>query len=302
MIKTFSWPPGKVIDGRYQVVTTLGSGGMGAVLHVRDLTDQQEYAMKVVIPDSDFNDLEERFMREIIITRNVSHPNVVQTHGSGKAENGAYYLIMELLAPGEDLAAIIDLKGQLPQRLALAYTKQILEGLKACHEKDIVHRDLKPQNLRVVNWRGQDLIVITDFGLARFLKSSEPEVPSAGLYQTSPSRANGSPIYMAPEAFTSPGDVDVRSDLYSVGITLYEMLTGTPPWSGRSTMQLMGQHVYTDVPPLSKRCNTELHPVIERFVLTLLAKKREDRYQDCDQVLTFIKQIETALGWTKPEP
>lgn len=291
------WPKGQVLNGRYEIMGLIGTGGMGAVLHVKDLETGKDLAAKIATQLNSMV-MSERFEREIYVTSLFKHPNIVQAFDSGTTVDGSRYLLMEYLCPGRDLGKIIRDKGFIEARQALTYTSQIAIALRACAEKGVVHRDLKPSNIRVVEEQDKERVVLTDFGLSRLLVDHPCNERRVRLYQTSANRTSGSPVYMAPERFKDPTLVDVRTDLYALGVSLFEMLTGELPFSGRSTIQLMGNHCYTQPDNVrDRRPELAIPEVIARFVGTLLEKELDDRYKSAEEVLVFIDQIQQVLGW-----
>jgi len=202
--------PGRLVAGRYRIIALLGKGGMGEVYRADDLTLGQAVAMKF-LPDEAARDesLLERFRNEVRMARRVSHPNVCRVYDVGEVE-GQTFFTMEYI-DGEDLASLLRRIGRLPADKAVEIARQLCAGLAAAHAKGVLHRDLKPANI-MLDGRGQ--VVITDFGLAGVADNIRgPEVRS------------GTPVYMSPEQLTGK-EVTMRSDIYALGLVLYEVFTG----------------------------------------------------------------------------
>jgi serine/threonine-protein kinase len=244
--------PGRLLAGRYRIIALLGKGGMGEVYRADDLTLGQPIALKF-LPDEAARDegLLERFKNEVRIARRVSHPNVCRVYDVGDVE-GHNFFTMEYV-DGEDLASLLRRIGRLPQDKALDIARQLCAGLAAAHTKGVLHRDLKPANL-MLDGRGQ--LVITDFGLAGVAEQIQgAEVRS------------GTPAYMAPEQLAGK-EVSVRSDIYSLGLVLYEIFTGKRAFSQKSDAagRAAGDRTLSRPSSVVK----DLDPVIERVILRCL--------------------------------
>ena len=244
--------PGTVIAGRYRIITLLGKGGMGEVYRADDLTLGQAVALKF-LPSRAGSDeaLLDRFRSEVRIARKVSHPNVCRVYDVGDVDGQAFFT-MEYV-DGEDLASLLRRIGRLPQDKALDIARQLCAGLAAAHSKGVLHRDMKPANV-MLDGRGQ--VVITDFGLAGV----------AGQIQGSDVRS-GTPAYMAPEQLAGE-EVSVRSDIYSLGLVLYEVFTGKRALSDKLTVAERSSRTQTLSRP--SVVVKELDPAIERVILRCL--------------------------------
>jgi hypothetical protein len=248
--------PGRLLAGRYRIIALLGKGGMGEVYRADDLTLGQPVALKF-LPDEAARDagLLDRFKNEVRIARRVSHPNVCRVYDVGEVE-GHTFFTMEYV-DGEDLASLLRRIGRLPEDKALAIARQLCAGLAAAHTKGVLHRDLKPANI-MLDGRGQ--VVVTDFGLAGIADQIQgAEVRS------------GTPAYMAPEQLAGK-EVSTRSDIYSLGLVLYEVFTGRRPFSeGSAKTKKEGTSSRTDR-TLSRPSTIvkDLNPVVERVILRCL--------------------------------
>jgi serine/threonine-protein kinase len=268
---------GTVLSGRYRLESKLGSGGMSTVFLARDETLERWVAIKVMHREiSDQPDQIERFRREARAVAQLSHPNVVAVIDAG--EDGGYpYIVLEYVQ-GETLKQRIDRLGRLPVDEAVAYAIEIGRGLAAAHARRLVHRDVKPQNV-LIDSEGR--AKVTDFGIARSLESD-------GLTKTG--RVLGTTDYVAPEQAMGHG-VDSRSDIYSLGVLLYEMLTGEVPFRAETVVGVAMKHVNEEMPDVQAvrpEISSALAAVIERST----AKDPGKRYED---IGAFLRDLEGAL-------
>src|SRR5579859_3088006 len=244
--------PGRLLLGRYRIIALLGKGGMGEVYRADDLTLGQAVAIKF-LPEEATRDegMRERFRNEVRIARRVSHPNVCRVYDVGDVE-GQTFFTMEYV-DGEDLASLLRRIGRLPQDKALDIARQLCAGLAAAHTKGVLHRDLKPANI-MLDGRGQ--VVITDFGLAGVADNIRGnEIRS------------GTPAYMAPEQLAGK-EVSTRSDIYALGLVLYEVFTGKRAFAGKSEGAARGADDRTPSRPSS--VVKDLDPIIEKVILRCL--------------------------------
>lgn len=265
---------GSVFAGRYRVDARLGQGGMGVVLKVRDLHLDEDVALKVVRPelaaDPAFLD---RLKGEIRLARRVSHQYVLRTHDFGEA-GGIPFVTMEYLK-GATLRSLLDSRGALPLPLALRIARQLAEGLEAAHAVQVVHRDIKPMNV-LFDLRGD--VRIMDFGLA------VPATAAGGA-----GTVTGTPRYMAPEQIRGEA-VDGRADLYALGVVLFELCAGVPPFTAPQVADLLDQHLHTAPPDLAGRV-PGLPAEVADLVARLLAKRREDRPAWAAEVVASLKGL-----------
>jgi len=252
--------------GDYQILAVLGRGGMGAVYRVRNLLSHREEAMKVVLPgmDADSN-AAERFLREIRVQASLRHPNIVELRTA--VRSGDQVLMILELVDGWSVASKLK---QEPLRFDVAFhiIDEILDALAYAHKHGVIHRDIKPANIMVTS---SGITKLTDFGIAR--SASEDRITNASV-------AVGSLHYMSPEQIRS-NIVDERSDLYSLGVTLYEMLTGRLPVEGDTAYSVMHCHL-TQTPPSPAALVPGLSPGIANVVMKALAKAPEDRFASAE--------------------
>jgi serine/threonine-protein kinase len=272
---------GEIFAGRYRVESVLGRGGMGVVLRVHDLQLEEEVALKVIraglAADPAFL---EQLKQEIRMARRITHRYVLRTHDFGEAE-GIPYVTMEYLK-GVTLRNLLDGRGRLPLALVLRIARQVAEGLEAAHAVGVVHRDIKPMNV-LFDMRGDAKIM--DFGLAAPLATGGPG-ETGGL--------QGTPRYMSPEQVLGER-VDARADLYALGVMLFELSSGAPPFESPRMADLLNLHLKAPVPALA-----DLVPdtpwELALLVTRLMAKRREERPQSAAEVVEILKMLASGGG------
>jgi serine/threonine-protein kinase len=267
-----------LFDGRYRILRKLGAGGMANVYLAEDEELGRRVAIKI-LNDRYANDelFIERFRREAKSAAALSHPNIVSIYDRGEAE-GTYYIAMEVIE-GRSLKELILTRGPLPIPQAIAFTLEILDALRFAHRHGIIHRDVKPHNILI----GGERLKVTDFGIARAGASQMTEAGSImGTAQyLSPEQARGAPV-------------TASSDLYSVGIVLYEMLTGKVPFSGDSAIEIAMKHL-NELPKPPSKIRPEIPPDLDQVVLRALAKAPEDRYQTAEEFAEDLHRVEAGL-------
>jgi eukaryotic-like serine/threonine-protein kinase len=267
-----------LFDGRYRILRKLGSGGMANVYLAEDEELGRRVAIKI-LNDRYANDelFIERFRREAKSAAALSHPNIVSIYDRGQAE-GTYYIAMEVIE-GRSLKELILTRGPLPIGQAIAYTLEILDALRFAHRHGIIHRDVKPHNILI----GGERLKVTDFGIARAGASQMTEAGSImGTAQyLSPEQARGAPV-------------TASSDLYSVAIVLYEMLTGKVPFSGDSAIEIAMKHL-NELPKPPSKIRPEIPEELDQVVLRALAKAPEDRYQTAEEFAEDLHRVEAGL-------
>src|ERR671926_1573909 len=271
---------GTLFDGRYRILRKLGTGGMGNVYLAEDQELGRRLAIKILnerhAADEQFV---ERFRREAKNAAGLSHPNIVSIYDRGEAE-GTYYISMEYL-DGRSLKELILARGPAPVSVAIDYARQILAALRFAHRNGIVHRDIKPHNV-LVDSEGR--VKVTDFGIARAGASQMTEAGSiVGTAQyLSPEQAQGAPV-------------DGTSDLYSVGVVLYELLTGTVPFAGETPVELAMKHLSTTPePPSAKRA--EIPRDLDMIVLRALGKDPAERYQSAEEMDADLARVQRGVA------
>jgi tRNA A-37 threonylcarbamoyl transferase component Bud32 len=262
---------GRVIDDKYRIDAEIGAGGMATIYRATRVHIGDVVAIKVLhaelLRDPQFA---ERFKREAQAAARLKHPNVVAIYDFGVSSDAVIYLVMELVE-GRNLRAIIREQGPLPTALAAEIVRQVCAALTEAHRQHIVHRDIKPANIAVEESPDGPRVKVLDFGIA----SLRGGATMANLTQTG--AVMGTPAYMSPEQCLGE-DLDGRSDIYSLGVVLFEMLCGVVPFNSPTATAVVMQHVQQAPPPL-RVLNVSISPAVEAVVLRALAKRREDRFQ-----------------------
>jgi serine/threonine protein kinase len=264
--------PGQIV-GDYEIVELIGSGGMGSVYRVRHLISDRAEAMKVLLPDlKNAPDLAERFIREIKIQASLSHPNIASLYTAQRVEN-QLLMFMELVE-GSSLHDRME-QGSMELSEALDYITQVLAALAYAHEKGVIHRDIKPRNLLLT--RG-GIVKLTDFGIAS--AAGDKHITKTGA-------AVGSLLYMSPEQINA-GHGDARSDLYGVGVLLYELVTGRRPFDGESEFAIMAAHMH-QMPPAPIEVRPDVPVLLSRAIMKALEKDPDRRFQTAQEFRAMIE-------------
>jgi predicted Ser/Thr protein kinase len=280
--------------GRYEIVSRLASGGMGEVYLARDQSLGRKVALKLLprYLNTDKDRLR-RFELEARAASALSHPNVCTVIEVGKAENGRHFIAMEYVE-GMTLRRLLDAR-KLSLFESLDIAVQIASALATAHESGIVHRDIKPENIVV---RPDGYVKVLDFGLAKLSERAETDADAHApkLNQTGPGVIMGTARYMSPEQARGL-DVDMRTDIWSLGVVLYEMLTGEAPFDGETTTDVILAVVAQEPPPLALRAPRS-PPRLQRIVNKALAKDKADRYQETKFLLTDLRRARDEIGLT----
>lgn len=268
---------GQKINERYEIIKTIGEGGMANVYLANDTILDRKVAIKVLRGDlSNDEKFIRRFKREALSVSNLSHPNIVEVYDVGE-EDGNYYIVMEYI-DGKTLKQLLQKRGALTLNEVIDIMTQLTDGLSHAHEAYIIHRDIKPQNIMIED---NGLIKITDFGIAMALNSTQ-------LTQTN--SVMGSVHYLPPEQANGKGST-IKSDIYSLGILMYELLTGSVPFKGDTAVEIALKHMKEKVPSIRKQ-NPTIPQSVENIVLKATAKNPKNRY---DSVKDMYKDLQTAL-------
>lgn len=279
--------------GRYEIQSEIGRGAMGVIYRAHDPVLDRTVAVKTIGLSQDEREraeYEARFYQEAKAAGGLNHPNIVTVHDVGDSENVAY-MAMEYLEGGE-LGELIGAGRIMPIDKAIDIAAQVADGLAYAHARGVIHRDIKPPNIMVLP---NGMAKIMDFGIARMRHSQ---------VTTHTGMVLGSPRYMSPEVVVGQR-ADGRSDIFSLGIILYEMLTGNAPFAGESLSALMFQTI-NFVPPAPSAVNAAVPPMLDFIIAKMLAKKREQRYQDAGELAKDLRdclaQPRQAAGGARPDP
>ena len=275
--------------GRYEILSELGQGAMGTVYKARDPMLDRIVAIKTInltLPKEELAEYEARFYQEAKAAGGLSHRNIVTIHDIGRSDRVAY-MAMEFLE-GQELRRLMQARAPIRIAHALDIAAQVAEGLQFAHDRQIIHRDIKPANIMVLN---DGLVKITDFGIAR-MRNNEVKTMTGMIL--------GSPKYMSPEQ-VSGKRADTRSDIFSLGVVLYETLTGTSPFVADNIHGVMYQTMNFS-PPAPRTLNPELPDVLNFIVAKALAKNLDDRYQKAMDLSQDLRQAMAALAGESGSP
>ncbi|HEY8079270.1 MAG TPA: serine/threonine-protein kinase [Labilithrix sp.] len=258
--------------GQYTLVEKIGAGGMGVVYRARHAMLRRPTAIKLLPKERSGEDNLARFEREVQAASRLTHPNTIAIYDYGRTPDGIFYYAMELL-DGISLEDLVREDGPQPPARVAAILRQICGALNEAHEAGLVHRDVKPSNVLLCERGGMvDVVKVLDFGLVKSMSMT------AGGLVTDTNVVAGTPLYLSPEALTSPSTIDGRADLYALGATAYFLLTGHTVFDGKSAVEVCGRHLH-DVPvPPSKRAEQAIPEDLERIVLRCLEKERSARF------------------------
>jgi serine/threonine-protein kinase len=277
---------GQVISGKYRLVRLLGDGGMGSVYEAEHLNLGTRVAIKVLHPDlARRPGIAERFLQEARVSAQIKSPNVVQVTDVDRTADGIAYLVMELLQ-GEPLSDVVRREKTLSVQVGCAYTVQILQALEAAHALGVIHRDLKPDNVFVTFQGGKPVLKLIDFGIAKLKTAQAGQTKNltvAGMLM-------GTPEYMAPEQAYSAAEVDVRADLYAVGVMLYEMLSGRAPATADDPRVLVLKVERGEVTPLVQAA-PGIQPEIAGFVHRAMAPRPELRFANATEMRIALEDL-----------
>jgi len=272
---------GQKINDRYQIVKTIGEGGMANVYLAYDVILERNVAVKVLRGDLSTDEkFVRRFQREALSASSLSHPNIVEVYDVGE-DNGLYYIVMEYIE-GKHLKQLLKRRGSLTIREVIDIMLQITDGMAAAHDSYIIHRDIKPQNIMILE---NGLVKITDFGIAMALNGTQ-------LTQTN--SVMGSVHYLPPEQASGKGST-IQSDVYSIGILMYELLSGTLPYKGDNAVEIALKHLKEPLPSIRKEL-PDLPQAVENIIFKSVAKNPKNRYADAREMHEDLK---TCLSETR---
>jgi serine/threonine-protein kinase len=292
------WTEGSVIRGKYRILSKVGQGGMGAVYKALHLAFDELRALKVIVPEILHDQLfVRRFRQEAVITRKLQHPNAVRVDDIDEAEDGRPFIVMEFIQ-GKSLKKLIEEEGPLRVPRVCSIIKQVASALDAAHRLGMVHRDIKPDNIALIESPEGELVKVLDFGIAKMKEARLGE--ASGMTLTGMGMVIGTPQYISPEqAMGKRGDeLDGRSDLYSLGVVMYEMLTADLPFKAETTMGMLLAHVQQPPRPiLTLRPELQIPEPIVRLAMRLLEK---DPAQRPPSAKALIEEVEAAEKGNAP--
>jgi serine/threonine protein kinase len=281
-----------VIRNKYEILERIGIGGMGFVYRGRHITFNELCAIKIVndVIANDTNFLQ-RFQTEAVVTRKLRHPNAVRVDDYDYTEDGRPFIVMELVE-GKNVGEILQAEGPFAAPRALRIVTQVARALGVAHKLGIVHRDIKPGNIILTTDEiGQEAAKVLDFGIAKLREAAGGA--QSGMTMTG--MVVGTPIYMSPEQFLgkkSGGEIDGRTDLYSLGIVLYQMVTARLPFEGETLYSLMMQHMEGNVrPPHELAPELHIPESLSRLIIKAISKSREERYQTAEDFVAALEQL-----------
>ena len=285
---------GATLAGKYRIEERLNEGGMGAVYRATHVLMEKTVAVKVLRPSLAADEkIVARFSREARAASRISHPNALSVTDFGEDENGTVFLVMEFLS-GRTLKQVIREEGPLPLTRVVDITRQVADALHAAHEQGVVHRDLKSDNIMLLDTMSGDHAKVLDFGIA---KINEPENRDTGSL-TAPNLVIGTPQYMSPEQCSQETEIDSRSDIYSLGVILYEMLVGHVPFTADSPTMVMMKHLQEPVPSVLDE-RKDLPASVGRVIARAMAKLPGSRYQN---VAELVEDLMIASGTAQFAP
>lgn len=294
--------PGMIIRNKYEILARIGIGGMGAVYKGRHITFNELCAIKVVNDSiaGDKNFLQ-RFQTEAVVTRKLRHPNAVHVDDFDYTDDGRPFIVMELVE-GKNVGEVLQSEGPFRVPRAVRIATEVARALGAAHKLGFVHRDIKPGNvILTVTEQGVETAKVLDFGIAK-LRQAAGDVQS-GVSMTGTGMVVGTPLYMSPEQFMgkkSGEEIDGRTDLYSLGVVLYQMVTARLPFEGDTLYSIMLQHMQGNVtPPDELVPEFNIPSALSRVILKSIDKSRELRFQTAEE---FVDALEQAVTDTEPSP
>ena len=279
---------GQVLAGKYRIDDKIDEGGMGCVYRATHVLMEKVVAVKVLHPALAADDkIVARFTREAKAASRISHPHAINVTDFGESENGIVYLVMEYLR-GRTLKALLRSGGPMTLERTVEIVRQVSGALDAAHDEGVVHRDLKSDNIMLQEATGGDWAKVLDFGIAK-IQQTERSVHETDPGLTAPNLIIGTPQYMSPEQCSQASDIDARSDIYSFGVIIYEMLAGHVPFSGESPTAIMMRHIQ-DAPPSVLAERPDLSEGVGRVVARALAKRPADRFQRAGELAAALAE------------
>ncbi len=280
--------------GQYRLLREIGEGGLGRVFLARHSRLRRLAAVKLIKHELLNEETVLRFEREVQLTCELSHPNTLVVYDYGRSESGTFYYAMEYL-PGVTLAELIKAEAPLPVGRAIYILRQLLSSLAEAHGIGMVHRDVKPLNVMINHMGGEyDLVKVLDFGLAKEAHGDDLDLTSDGM-------VSGTPLYIAPERFLGEGELDPRSDLYSVGTIAYQLLTGQVPFDAPTRMELLLKVQNLAAPRVSEIEGVQVPSVLDELIQAAMAKLPEDRPSSAAEMASLLEELQRDYPWSQAE-
>ncbi len=281
---------GQRLFGEYQITTKLGEGGMGSVYLARNETIQQEIAIKILHGRAaESAEIVERFKREARVISMLTHPNIVRVFIFGRTDQNLIYMAMEFVK-GRSLREQLQ-QGLVDELTAIKIIKQCCSALAEAHDLGIIHRDLKPDNILLCEFRGEPSFVkVLDFGIAKITEADgeqQQQLTQAGIVY-------GTPEYLSPEQAQAQ-ELDRRTDIYSLGVILYEMMTGRVPFAAQSAVQVLTMHVFNEPEPAEQVAPQRVSPTMGAILRKAMAKKPEDRFKNAMDLFRALEAREREI-------
>ena len=270
----------RALAGRYRLERELGQGGMAVVFLAQDLRHDRKVALKVLRPDLSAAIGAERFLREIKLAAGLTHPHILPVYDSGQAGDLLFYVMPNM--EGRSLRERLQRERQLPLADALAITREVASALDYAHRHQVVHRDIKPENILL----HEGSAMVADFGIGKAL-SGDGSLTQTGMVV-------GTPTYMSPEQASGEPSVDGRTDLYSLGCVLYEMLTGEPPFTGASAQAIIAKRFVSPIPKV--RVTRDVPEAVDDALTRALARTPVDRFPTAAQFVEALRQVNGVGG------
>jgi len=281
--------------GQYSLIRKIGEGGMGKVYQARHALLKRPTAVKFLKPDAMDDETVERFKQEVQLTASLSHPNTVQIYDYGKTDEGIFYYAMEYLN-GINLAQLIEIEGNLPLGRVIYILKNVCYSLEEAHGIGLIHRDIKPMNIMLCIRGGRyDALKVLDFGLAKEINRQ------SDLTLTTRQGIIGTPAYLAPERLKGSGEIDTRSDFYSLGSVAYNLLTGRDVFDTESPMEICYHIMNTEAPRLKEKIDIEIPAEFDQLIADCLAKDPAQRPANAGAIITLLESLESAFSWTQKD-
>lgn len=285
---------GSCLAGRYEVVAKIGEGGMGAVYEARHKLIGKRVAIKVLLDKYvQKREIVARLEQEARLASSIGHDHIVDITDFGETDDGRTFVVMEYLE-GDSLATLLQREGPLPPTRVIALARQVASALGAAHEKGIVHRDVKPDNIFIIRKNGRDFAKVVDFGISKAMRP--PDEDSASPRLTHTGMVLGTPLYMSPEQARGEEVLDHRIDIFSLGVIVFECLTGEVPFRGTNYLNIISQVVSQEPrPPRELRPDQGISEALEAVVLKAMAKDRGQRYQTMAELDSDLARLDAGL-------